>query len=124
MPIRKLGTVWLKRRTPAGVLPVDGKYFVSKYYDADESWKKVDGWWFQFSESTISNNPEHNVYLLAQKAKGLDDFHCLVVPCTFLQENKDRIGYRSEADKYSIIFSVDFIDIRGSGKVDFSSFLS
>ncbi len=97
---------------------------VSKLYPPEESWTKGYAWWFDLPIDNIDRYLDRDYYLMCEKKdKG---FYILKVPNKFLKKNlgkfeiqKEKIRLHLGAEK-----EILFIDQRGKGKVDFSSYLS
>src|SRR4051794_27988643 len=101
------------------------KLYTSKYYTPQESWPKTHVWWLQIPPSAFTDKEYTHVNLLCQKQPGFHDYHYLKVPTTFLNENIEKFDKIGE--KISLYLSANpaslFIEERGQGRLDFSSFL-
>lgn len=100
------------------------KVYTSKYYRPEESWPKTEVWWLQFPLKAIEINKYDYVNFICQVAPGKNDFHYLKVPTQFLQDNLHKFHRIGEmVDIYlSARPETLFVEIRGSGKLNFSKF--
>jgi hypothetical protein len=123
MTIRQKAKKWLEKE---GKSINDSFLKVSKFYIPEQSWKRVDSWWFEFDETFVENSPKEFLHLLCETTTDSDKFYHLKVPFTFLKENKSRLGFRYDNNKYSLIMSAEskdmFRELRGDGKIDFAGF--
>ena len=121
MGIRGQAILWLEQhhRRPQGPI------YTSKYYKPEESWPKKSVWWFQIPISAVEENRTGSLHLICQGAPNENTFHYLKVPAIFLSENLHL--FHIVEDKISMYLSTEsenlFVEIRGTGKLDFSSFL-
>ncbi len=125
MSIRNKAMLWFSKIFP----DIDEPVKTSKCYIATESWTKSTVWWFEFSEEVLLSNVNGFTNLLCEISSDKTDFYFLRIPNKFLNENKTGLYTRNKKDKlvYSIYLSAlpsdIFIEQRGDGKIDFSSFL-
>lgn len=118
--IRKKGVEYLKQALWANISPCIA---VSKLYTPEESWTKGYAWWFDLPLDKIDKHLDREYYLLCQKKdKG---FHILKVPNQFLKKNLEKFEIQKEKIRLHLGAEKDilYIDQRGKGKVEFSSFL-
>jgi len=117
--IRKHGITFLSKKIDNPDLVV-----VSKKYTAEESWTGRAAWWFDIPIENVENNPDHTYYLLCEKDNR--EFHILQVPNQFFMDNMGKFEVRYN-DKIRLHLDAKnsscFVDQRGTGKVDFSSYL-
>ena len=123
MTTRQKAKKWLERE---GKLIDDPFLKVSKFYVSEQSWWRVDTWWFEFGETLVENSPKEFLHLLCETTPGSDKFYHLKIPFTFLKENKAHLGYRNDNNKYSLALSAEsrnmFRELRGNGQIEFAKF--
>ena len=121
MSIRKEAIFWLERNYGKA----NGPVVTSKYYRPEESWPKKSVWWFQIPIRTIEENSLGHINLLCQSLPEENKFYYLKVPVRFLIDNLDK--FHVVKDNISIYLSTDterlFIEERGTGNLNFRSFL-
>ena len=121
MSIRNQAIFWFEKNFGKS----KGLIYTSKYYKPEESWPKKSVWWFQIPISTIEENSMGQINLICQLAPDENSFHYLKVPVHFLLDHLDK--FHIVEDKISIYLSTDpkklFAEERGTGNLDFSSFL-
>lgn len=117
--IRKHGIAYLSKKVDNPDLVA-----VSKKYTAEQSWTGRAAWWFDIPTEHIKNSIEQTYYLLCEKDNR--EFHVLQVPNQFFSDNIDKFEVRYN-DKIRLHLEAEkkkcFVDQRGHGKVDFSSYL-
>ncbi|HEC69357.1 MAG TPA: hypothetical protein ENI31_03615 [Candidatus Omnitrophica bacterium] len=113
MNTRNKGIKWLKLK-------------VSRYFPRGKSWIRKPVWWFEFTESYISEKGRY-VNFLCQKEKNKNDFYHLRVPTNYLQRHRRQLYFRKDVKRYSLYLSAEpkrkFTEIRGTGYLDFAQFL-
>ena len=101
------------------------KLYTSKFYTPKESWPKTNVWWLQIPLRAIDMDLYDHVNLVCQAAPNKNDFHYLKVPTNYLNEHLKKFHRINEI--ISIYLSAEpgklFIEERGKGSLDFSSFL-
>lgn len=97
---------------------------VSKLYPPEESWTKRHAWWFDLPIDKIDRYLDRDYYLVCKEND--KDFHILQVPNQFLKKNLEKFEIQKEKIRLHLGAEKDilFIDQRGKGKVDFSSYLA
>jgi len=123
MTTRQKAKKWLEKEGKF----IDNSFLkVSKFYVPEQSWKRVDSWWFEFDETFVENSSKEFLHLLCETVPDSDKFYHLKIPFVFLKDNKAFLGYRDDNNKYSLIISAEsknmFRELRGDGKVDFTKF--
>ncbi len=96
---------------------------VSKLYPPEESWTKRYAWWFDLPIDKIDRYLDRDYYLVCKEND--KDFHILQVPNQFLKKNLEKFEIQKEKIRLHLGAEKDilYIDQRGKGKVEFSSFL-
>ncbi|MDR4494981.1 MAG: hypothetical protein R3B74_11255 [Nitrospirales bacterium] len=123
MKIRQKAREWLQRE---GRL-LNEPFKVSKFYTREQSWKRVDSWWFEFEEMLVEDSHEEFLNLLCETFQNSDEFYHLKIPLIFLREHKIHLGFRHDNERYSLILSAEdtnkFRELRGDGQIEFANFL-
>ena len=117
---RKRGIEYLKQALWAKVSPCIA---VSKLYPPEESWTKGYVWWFDLPIDKIDKYLDRDYYLVCEKkGKG---FSILKVPNHFLKKNLGKFEIQNKRIRLhlGVVKDTLFIDQRGKGNVDFSSYL-
>lgn len=99
--------------------------FTSRFYPATESWSKTPVWWFCVPLKTLEERFDAFVYFLAEKPAQRNEFHLLKIPVEYFLEH--RASFTLLAGKnFNLMLSADepdfLCDVRGKGRIDFSSF--
>ena len=118
---RQRGMEYLKKTLLEQISPCIA---VSKLYTPEESWTKDYAWWFDLPLDRIDTYLDRDYYLLCENKD--EGFHILRIPNRFLKDNIDEFTIQDESVIRLHLGAAEdilFIDQRGSGKVDFSSFL-
>ncbi|RYE58576.1 MAG: hypothetical protein EOP48_03240 [Sphingobacteriales bacterium] len=120
MSIRPLALQWFKSKY--GEVK---NVFTSKFFTPDKSWNKKNVWFFQLPPSSIDLPGKKHVCLLCEKKPGKNDFHYLRVPISFILHNIEK--FDTIGEKLALYLSAEpqslFVEERGKGKLDFSSYL-
>ncbi len=100
----------------------------SRYYPSDRSWTKTPAWAFEIPLKLIDAlRPQDRISLLCQHPKMDDSYLVLEVPVAFLKEQQGSLFVRVNRGSISLFLSATeptrFMDLRGSGKIDFRRFL-
>ena len=96
---------------------------VSKYFSAEESWTKKPTWWFDLPIDRVKNNNRSDYYLVGKSRNS--GFVVLKVPNKFLVDNLKKFETKYQ-NRIRLHITTEgpnrFVDERGEGRVDFSSF--
>jgi len=121
--MRSQGLAWLETKGTHR----DELTKVSRYYTSEIARSGVPGWWFEFPETNFSADPNGYINLLCQSEKEPHSFYHFRIPNSYFAKHKRELAFRRDRRMYSLHLSGEagrkFQDVRGSGKVDFSSFL-
>ncbi len=101
------------------------KTYTSKYFLPEESRPKKHVWWPKIPITAIDSNNFTHVNLICQVAPGGKDFHYLKVPVEYFHEHLDKFDRVNDILHLYLSAEADslFIEIRGTGKLDFSQFV-
>jgi hypothetical protein len=101
------------------------KTFASKYYLPEESWPKKHVWWLQIPSHALDPKTHDYVNLLCQVAPSETNFHYLKVPVSYLLQHLEK--FHKIGGKMDMYLSAEpdtlFMEIRGTGRLDFSQFV-
>jgi hypothetical protein len=122
MDTRSRGREWLRRR---GI--TNEPFRASKYFLSSESWNHKPVWFFQFSESLVSDDSAEYLHLLCQKTPSSNAFYDLRVPISIFAACKHHLGFRKQKGAYALYLSAEentkFREVRGTGAIEFKAFL-
>ncbi len=97
--------------------------YCSKYYEPDKSWTGAKAWWIQVPVKSIEKNT--HVCFLLEKSHNNNDFYCLNIPTSYLEEND--LGLAKLNNHINLFLSAEeghrFQDQRGQGRVRFKQFV-
>jgi hypothetical protein len=101
------------------------KTFASKYYLPEESWPKKHVWWIQIPSHALDPKSRDYVNLLCQVAPAETNFHYPKVPVSYLLQHLEK--FHKIGGKMDMYLSAEpdtlFMEIRGTGRLDFSRFV-
>ena len=122
MSTRRDALTWLQKNRSI----TSGHIFTSKYYTAEHAWPKQDSWWFEIPLQRLEENARADFHLLCQKTPDSTEFYHLKVPADYFLNHLDELTIQ-KSGKLSLFPAADaltrFKDLRGRGRVKFSSFL-
>ena len=125
MSTRSRATAWLKQNYPE----TTGKIRASKLYAPEESWTKSRVWWFEFAASDVQGDRRGFTNLLCEQSSGDSNFSLVKILNSDLIDSKDKLYLRDKRGDltYSLYLSAEdgerYIEQRGSGNINFSSFV-
>lgn len=119
MSIRSDAKQWLLQHD---IIPTDLLY-TSKLYSPTTSWTGAEAWWIQVPLHRVEDDA--NVQIVCESETPAMPFRYLTVPARFFRENLPQLGMIGD-HSINLFLSAEphqlLTDLRGPGKIDFSSF--